>query len=100
MVIVLFRSRLTEAAGEDYNAMAEEMVTLANGMPGFIDVKSFQANDGERLTVVRWENEETMRAWREHPRHQIAQRLGRERWYQTFDLEVVTVARATHFDRG
>ena len=49
-------------------------------MPGFIDVKSFKADDGERLTVVWWENEETLKAWREQARHRVAQRTGRERW--------------------
>ena len=99
MVIVLFRSRLTPVAGEDYHQMSAEMVDTARGMPGFVDVKSFQAEDGERLTVVWWRDEETMRAWREHPRHREAQRLGRERWYQQFRLEVAEVIRTTEFDR-
>ena len=99
MVIVLFRSRLTSAAGDDYAEMAAEMVSTAQGMPGFVDVKSYQAEDGERLTVVRWQDEETMRAWRQHPRHLIAQRLGREKWYETFHLEVATLVRASDFRR-
>ena len=43
MVIVLFRSRLTSAAGDDYAEMATEMVSTAQGMPGFVGVKSYQA---------------------------------------------------------
>ncbi len=99
MVIVLFRSRLSGAAGDDYAKMAEEMVSTARSMPGFVDVKSFEAEDGERLTIVWWQDEETLRAWREHPRHQIAQRLGRERWYDEFSLEVAHMVRSSEFRR-
>jgi heme-degrading monooxygenase HmoA len=68
-------------------------------MPGFVDVKSFKADDGERLTVVWWENEETLRAWREHARHRIAQRTGRERWYEYYKMDVAEVIRTSQFER-
>jgi heme-degrading monooxygenase HmoA len=37
-----------------------------------------KADDGERLTVVWWEDEETLKAWREQVRHRVAQQTGRE----------------------
>ncbi len=69
MILVLFRSRLTPEAGDDYQAMAEEMVATARNMPGFIDYTFYTSENGERLSVieVRWESQETMKAWREHP---------------------------------
>ena len=97
MVIVLFRSRLSSAAGDDYSEMAAEMVSTAQTMPGFIDVKSYKADDGERLTIVRWQDEETLSAWRQHPRHKIAQGLGRDRWYANFHLEVAHLTRSSEF---
>ena len=99
MVIVLFRSRLTEEAGEDYRAMAEEMLDRARTMPGFRDFKSFRAEDGERLSVIWWESPGTLAAWREDAQHRIAQRLGRERWYRYFRIDVAEVVRAYGFDR-
>ena len=60
MMVVLFRSKLVDAP-DGYDAMAEEMDALARTMPGFIDVKAFTADDGERLTVVWWESEETLK---------------------------------------
>ena len=75
------------------------MDDLARTMPGFIDVKSFKAEDGERLTIVWWQDEETLRAWREQARHRVAQRTGRERWYEYYKLEVAEVIRANNFDR-
>ncbi len=98
MIVVLFRSRLVEPA-EGYSEMAAEMLERAKTMPGFIDFKSFKADDGERLSVVRWQDEETMQAWREDVRHRVAQRLGRERWYECYDIEVAEVVRSRHFER-
>jgi heme-degrading monooxygenase HmoA len=99
MIIVLFRSRLTDAAGADYSEMAAEMLERAKSYPGFIDFKSFKAEDGERLSVVRWENEETLRPWREDERHRVAQRAGREKWYEQYNIEVTQVIRSREFQR-
>ncbi len=100
MIVVLFRSKLVPAALTDgYDEMAKEMDDLARTMPGFIDVKSFKAEDGERLTVVWWQDEDTLRAWREQARHRVAQRTGRERWYQYYKLDVAEVIRTNNFDR-
>jgi heme-degrading monooxygenase HmoA len=99
MIIVLFRSRLTDAAGADYSEMAGEMLARAKTYPGFIDFKSFKADDGERLSVVRWESEETLRPWREDERHRVAQRAGREKWYENYSIEVTEVLRTRDFQR-
>lgn len=99
MVIVLFRSMLTAAAGSDYAAMADEMLARARTLPGFIDFKSFSAEDGEHLSVIRWESQETLRAWTDDLRHVVAQRLGREKWYEYFRVEVADVVRSYGFDR-
>ena len=92
MILVLFRSKLVDAP-EGYAEMAAEMEDLAKTMPGFIDVKGYLAEDGERLTVVRWQDEETLRQWREQVRHRVAQRTGREKWYQYYKMEVAELVR-------
>ena len=99
MLIVLFRSKLVPEP-EGYAEMADEMLATAKTMPGFIDVKAYKADDGERLTVVWWEDEETLRAWRTHARHLVAQQTGRGRWYEYYDMDVAEVKRHKRFDRG
>ena len=99
MVVVLFRSKLVDVPA-GYDEMAQEMEDLAKTMPGFIDVKAYKAADGERLTVVWWENEETLKGWREHARHRVAQRLGREKWYDYYKIEVAEVLRKNAFARS
>jgi heme-degrading monooxygenase HmoA len=98
MIVVLFRSKLVDAP-EGYAEMADEMESIARTMPGFIDVKGYTSDDGERLTVVRWQDEETLRAWREQERHRVAQKMGRERWYAYYKMEVAQVIRDKYFQR-
>jgi len=98
MIVVLFRSKLVNAP-DGYDPMAQEMEDLARTMPGFVDVKAYKAQDGERLTVVWWENEETLKGWRENVRHRVAQRLGREQWYDYYKIEVAEIVRQNTFNR-
>ena len=98
-LVILFRSKLTSQAGEDYQAMNAEMETLVRQNPGFVDVKSYTATDGERLTVVWWRDEESLAEWRNQMRHREAQNTGRQKWYEYYDMDVATIARSRSFVR-
>ena len=71
------------------------MSALAATMPGYISRKAFTAEDGERVIIVEFENEETQAAWRNHPEHVEAQRLGRKKFYSEYDLKVCELKRAS-----
>lgn len=77
MLIILFRSKRTKAAGADYDAMNTELESLARGNPGFIRLKNYTAFDGERLSLVWWRDQTSLQQWREQARHGLAQRTGR-----------------------
>ena len=81
-------------------AAADAMFERARTFPGFVDVKSFKADDGERLTVVWWENEETLAVWRNDMAHRAVQEKGRERWYQYYKMDVAQVVRVVNFERS
>jgi heme-degrading monooxygenase HmoA len=98
-LIILFRSKLTDQAGEDYQAMNAEMETLVRQNPGFIDVKSYTAQVGERLTVVWWRDEQSLAEWRNQMRHRVAQNTGRQKWYEYYNMEVASVVRSRSFAR-
>jgi len=100
MIVILFRSRLTSRAGEDYAAMDARMMEKARAAPGFVDVKSYSAADGERLTVVRWKDAETLRVWREDAEHRHVQATGRRLWYEWYEMEVAEIVRETRFERA
>ena len=90
-VVTVFRSRLRADAGAEYHDVAERTLALARTMPGFVDFKAFEADDGERVSVITFATAETQRAWRHHPEHRAAQRLGRERFYETYAIQVCEV---------
>ena len=98
-LVILFRSKLTSQAGEDYQAMNAELETLVRQNPGFVDVKSYTAQDGERLTVVWWRDAQSLAEWRNLARHREAQNTGRQKWYEYYDMEVASVVRSRSFVR-
>ena len=97
MIVTVFRSRLRADIREEYVAMADRMNEIARTMPGYISHKGFFAEDGERVTIVEFEHEEGMRAWRMHPEHQAAQKLARERLYDEYSVQVCAVTREGRF---
>jgi heme-degrading monooxygenase HmoA len=99
MMLILFRSRLTAAAGDDYAAMDEAMTAHARTFAGYVGAKSFKAEDGERLTVVWWEDEATLEAWATDARHRRAQSMGREKWYEYYKMDVAKIVRVSEFAR-
>ena len=97
--IILFRSKLTGQAGEDYQAMNAELEAMVRQNPGFVDVKSYTAQDGERLTVVWWRDEASLAEWRNLARHREAQSTCRQKWYQYYKIEVASITRSKSFER-
>src|SRR5580658_1528865 len=81
MLITVFRSRLRQGVRDEYVALVERMNELAKTMPGYISHKGFFADDGERVTIVEFEHEEGLRAWRTNPEHLAAQKLARTKYY-------------------
>jgi heme-degrading monooxygenase HmoA len=91
MIITISRNRLRPEHQDEYYEMAAKMLDLAKAMPGFVSRKSFEASDGERIAITEFASEETHRAWHQHPEHQIAIKLGRERFYSEFHIQVCSV---------
>jgi heme-degrading monooxygenase HmoA len=99
MIVTIFRSRLRAGVGEDYTPTADRMDELAATMPGYISHKGFVAEDGERVTIVEFESEEALRAWRRHTEHMAAQKAGRDLFYEEFRVQTCEVLRQSNFRR-
>jgi heme-degrading monooxygenase HmoA len=97
MLITVFRSRLRPGMRDEYLALVDRMDTLARTMPGYISHKGFFANDGERVTIVEFEHEEGLRAWRTNREHIAAQKLAREKYYTEYRVQVCTLERESKF---
>ena len=96
-VITIFRNRLREEHAEAYAKEAAQMTELAREMPGFVDSKTFSSPDGERVTIVTFENRESHDAWRTHPLHQKAQQEGIASYYSEYSIQVGDVTYENSF---
>lgn len=98
-VMTVFRSRLRDDA-EAYAKHAARISMLAQRMPGYVEHKVFTAEDGERVTLVRFTDRESHDAWARHPDHREAQRAGSTDYYEEYSIAVGTVDRAQTWQRS
>lgn len=88
---VIFTSLRTDADHAAYEAMASAMDALAAQQPGYLGIES--AREGIGITVSYWQSLEAIAAWKRNAEHQVAQKLGREKWYTGFRLRIAKVER-------
>jgi heme-degrading monooxygenase HmoA len=89
-------------SGEDpegYAEMGRRMAELGQAQPGYLGRESMIAEDGSDLTVIYYADAASIEAWKAHPEHVRAQRLGQERWYDRYRVEVAVVERTYAFQR-
>jgi heme-degrading monooxygenase HmoA len=96
-VVTVFRSRLLDDVDERYEPLNEEMVERARGIGGLVDVTSFVADDGERVTIVTFVDRESHDRWAADDVHRDAQRFGRERVYSEYSIQVTECTRTSSF---
>lgn len=93
----------TSPSGEDpdgYARMSERMAELGEAQPGYLGRESMTDADGNDLTVIYYADADSISRWKEVPAHLVAQRLGRERWYSRYRVEVSRVERHYRFERA
>lgn len=98
MIIGIFRNRLRDRGIEDYGSTAARMLELVGEVPGFRFIKTFTAEDGERLSLFEFDNLESLDAWKHNAEHQSAQRRGREEFYASYEIIVCDPIRHTKFE--
>jgi len=97
-VVTVFRSRLKPTAGQEYEDTALAMLDAAQRMPGFVDFKTFVADDGERVSLVTFADRASHDAWRDDPGHRRAQQAGRDRFYAGYQIQVCTCEAVRRFE--
>jgi heme-degrading monooxygenase HmoA len=99
MALIVFRTRLAPDCPKTYGARAAEIYGLALKAPGFVSIKDFVAEDGERVALVEFETEAQSRAWGQQAEHRKAQQEGRDIYYAKYSLQICEVVRETSFKR-
>jgi heme-degrading monooxygenase HmoA len=97
MVVVTFRNRFNPGIDEqEYGQRAGKLLEIVAAMPGFRGIRSYAAEDGERVSLIEFDSLESLAAWRDHPEHRVAQELGKEKYYAEYHLQICELACESH----
>ena len=91
---VIFTSLRTEG-DNGYGSMAEEMDELAKQQLGYLGIESARNELG--ITISYWRSLEDIKNWKANTQHLIAQRTGREQWYEHYKVRICKVERDYEF---
>ena len=91
--MTVFRSRLNESARAEYTEMVQRMVALAKTLPGFLSIKTFTADDGERVSLVEFATDADEQGWAHNPEHGKAMDKGRSSFFSEYNIKVCAVQR-------
>lgn len=78
-----------------YGDMADEMDELARQQKGFLCVESARNDIG--ITVSYWASLEAISNWKANSRHLLAQKYGRDNWYEGYKVRICLVERDYSF---
>ena len=94
MFVVIFRARVRKL-DDEYARVAARMRELAIAEFGCIEFHA--VSEGvEEVALSYWPDEDSIRRWRNHPEHLLAQQTGRERWYESYSVQVAAIIREYH----
>jgi len=92
MLVVIFRAKVRQLDAE-YARVAARMRELALRQFGCLEFHAVTEGD-EEVALSYWPDEQSIRAWRTHPEHTLAQQAGRDRWYESYTVQVAQITRA------
>jgi heme-degrading monooxygenase HmoA len=93
---VIFTSIRTKV-DEGYEEMAIKMVELAQQQPGYLGVETARNETG--ITVSYWKDLQSIKQWKQHADHLLAQQLGRQKWYEAYKTRICLVERDYGFEK-
>ena len=95
MIAMIFEFTASPEHFDEYMGEAAALRPLVSGIDGFISVERFESKttSGKFVSIGFFENEESVRAWRNLPEHRRAQQLGREKLFADYRLRIATVIR-------
>ena len=91
MYAVIFRANVGEL-DQEYSETIERMKLLAFEEYGCLEF--YALTDGEkRVAISYWQSEEDIRSWKQNNEHLKSQALGKNKWYESYTVQVVEVRR-------
>ncbi len=95
MFAVIFKAKVGKQ-DKDYLDMVAVMRELAFSKYGCLDFIAVSEGDQE-IAISYWESEQDIQRWHNDSQHAVAQELGKEKWYQSYVVEVVEIQRRYSF---
>lgn len=91
---VIFTSVRTDV-DEGYGDMANLMVSTAKQQRGFLGIESARNEIG--ITVSYWDSTDAILKWKADTQHLLAQKFGRDKWYEHYKVRICKVERDYEF---
>lgn len=91
MYAVIFKAKIGQQDQEYLNMVAQlrQLAFDKYNCQDFIAV-----SEGEQeIAISYWNSEQDIQAWHQDSTHLIAQKLGREKWYHSYSVQVVEIKR-------
>ncbi|MEE4377370.1 MAG: antibiotic biosynthesis monooxygenase [Candidatus Competibacteraceae bacterium] len=98
MFAVIFQAKTT-GQDEDYQKTVLRMRELALAKYGCLDFIAVTEGKQE-IAISYWENEAAINRWRNDPEHHFAQQRGREKWYESYIVQVVEIKREYKYNKS
>ncbi len=100
MVICIFGNVVVRPGKEEGEArLADKLGAILRQMPGFISSKSYVAEDGEEIGLIRFDSRESLDAWAHEGEHLAAQKVANE-YYERFWVQDAETYREYTWENG
>jgi heme-degrading monooxygenase HmoA len=96
MYVVIFRAK-SGTIDATYSATAAKLRELAFSDFGCLDFISATEDNGDEITLSYWPDEDSIRKWKAHTDHVMAQEMGREKWYASYLVQIAEIKREYRF---
>lgn len=95
MFVVIFKAKI-KRLDDEYSKLAERMRQLALSEFGCLEFSAITEGSQE-IALSYWPDENKIRDWKKASEHLIAQELGKEKWYESYDVQICEIKRQYHF---
>lgn len=85
---------------QEYSKISDLMVILAEQQPGYLGIDSVRDQvTTQGITISYWKDRISILNWKKNIDHQLAQKYGKERFYQQFETKIAKVESAYEFTK-
>lgn len=100
MIISIFGNTITKPGMEDEEATLDaRLEETLRALPGFISYKTYVADDGEEIGILRFETREALDAWVHDGTHGAAQAVATD-YFESFWIQSAETFRQYRWEHG